>query len=353
MHSIKERLDELRARRPFIDHVLRMVEHYGAVKGNIQAGAVTYFGFLSFFPILALAFAVVGIVGKAYPGAQQDLIDALNSVFPGMIGNSDGQIPLGDIQKAAPSIFSVGLLVVLYSGLGWLSAMREALLAVFELPTVEQPNFIFGKLRDVATLAIVGVTLILTVSISGVATSASDWILELVGLDAALKPLLVAIGVAIGLAANMVLFYALFRLLAQPETPKAALWQGALLGAVGFEVLKQASALLLAGTQKQPAFQAFGIALILLIWINYFSRVVILAASWAHTAPVARAAREAEAVDDRTPEGPRIDVAALAGAGPARGAGTAGVAPPGRAGPFAAGAASMLGLVALLRRRRR
>jgi hypothetical protein len=44
-------------------------------------------------------------------------------------------------------------------------------------------------------------------------------------------------------------------------------------------------------------------------------------------------------------------VAALAGA-PA-GAGSGGAVSAGRAGPFAAGAASMLGLVALLRRRRR
>ena len=39
-----------------------------------------------------------------------------------------------------------------------------------------------------------------------------------------------------------------------------------------FEVLKAASFLLLASTQGSPAFQAFGIALILLVWINYTSR---------------------------------------------------------------------------------
>ena len=59
-------------------------------------------------------------------------------------------------------------------------------------------------------------------------------------------------------------------------------------------------------------FQAFGIALILLVWINYFSRVVVLAAAWAHTSPEARAIRDANRVADQMPEGPRIDLAAAA-----------------------------------------
>ena len=35
--------------------------------------------------------------------------------------------------------------------------MRDALSVVFELPAKEQPNFVFGKLRDLLTLTLVGV----------------------------------------------------------------------------------------------------------------------------------------------------------------------------------------------------
>ena len=51
---IKQRVSDTREHRPLLDQVVRTVEHYGNVKGNIQAGAITYFGFISFFPILAL-----------------------------------------------------------------------------------------------------------------------------------------------------------------------------------------------------------------------------------------------------------------------------------------------------------
>ena len=60
------------------------------VKAGQQAGAVTYFAFLSFFPILALAFFVVGWIAKVYPDASDTLTDAINSVLPGLIGTERG-----------------------------------------------------------------------------------------------------------------------------------------------------------------------------------------------------------------------------------------------------------------------
>ena len=72
-------------------------------------------------------------------------------------------------------------------------------------------------------------------------------------------------GIAIGLLANMVLFFMFFKLLADPPLPARSMWSGALLGAVLFEVLKQASRYLLQATSNSPAFQAFGIALILVV----------------------------------------------------------------------------------------
>jgi membrane protein len=348
--GLKDRVARVRERRPLVDHVVRTVEHYGNVNGSALAAAVTYFAFLSFFPLLALSFAVIGFVARAYPNADEDLVTAIDDVLPGIIGNDQGQLPLSTFQDNAPGILSIGILLALYSGLGWLSGMRTALVAVFEEPEREQPNFVVGKLRDLLALLTLGSVLIVSVAVSGIATKIATPILDLVGLGAGAEPLLWVFALVLGLAASTLLFFAFFRLLATPDVPSRSLWSGALLGAVVFELLKQLSTVLLQGTREQPAVQAFGIALILLVWINYFSRVVVLAASWAHTSPEARAIRAARTVADQMPEGPQIDLAAAA---------RAGVRPPPAAAPagspkaaFAAGAASMLGLVALVRRRR-
>src|SRR4051794_24844767 len=55
---------------PLLDHGVRTQQHYADVNGTALAGGVTYYGFLSFFPLLAVAFFVVGQVAKVYPQAR-------------------------------------------------------------------------------------------------------------------------------------------------------------------------------------------------------------------------------------------------------------------------------------------
>ena len=352
--AIKARVAEVRERRPVVDHFARMIEHYGKVKGSALAASVTYFAFLSFFPILALAFAIFGQVTKVYKKADTALLKAADSVLPGLVGPPDG-VSLETLQGAAPGIFSLGLILALYSGLGWLSGLRAALVEVFEEPPREQPNFVMGKLRDILALLSLGSILLVSVAVSGVATKLLSPILDALALGAVAFWLLGALAIALGMAANTLLFYAFFRLLASPEVPSRSLWSGALLGAVAFEILKQVSTLLLRSTANSDAFQAFGIALILVVWINYFSRVVVLAAAWAHTSPQARAIREAREAVDQAVQGPRIDLAAMAGAVRAEAAGPSSVAAAAPSSPrtaFAAGAAAMLAFVAVVRRRK-
>jgi membrane protein len=350
--TFKQSLARIREKRPFVDHLVRMVEHYNLVKGNALAGAVTFFGFLSFFPILALAFAVVGWITGVYEDATDQMVKAIQSVLP-MVVEGDagsGEISIDAFQSGAGAAAGIGLLGVLYSGLGWVSGLRDALQVVFETPARERPNFVIGKVKDLVSLVLVGVVLVLSVVVSGVVTALSDQVLGWLGLDVALKPLLTVLAIAVGLAANSLLFFAIFKILAEHETPNRSLWSGALLGAVGFEVLKQAATYLIGATKGQPAFAVFGIALVLLIWINYFSRVVMYAAAWAHTSREAREAREAHAVAEQTVEGPQIDLPAAADV--VRAGGGLPSAPRSPKAAFAAGAATTLGLVALLRRRR-
>jgi membrane protein len=354
MVSVKDRLAAAREERPALDHLLLMNEHYGKVKGGQQAGAVTYFAFLSFFPVLALAFFAVGIIAHVYPDAQENVVKAIDSVLPHIVGDDDGQISIDKVQSFSGLAGVIGLLGVLYAGLGWVSALREALTEVFETPRREQPNLVKGKLRDLEALVVVGLVLVVAVAVAGFVSGFSADVLDLVGLGSELSWLVKIIAIVLGLAANAVLFFALFKLLAEPQVPSRSLWSGALLGAVGFEVLKQLSSVLLGSTKGQPAFQAFGIALILLIWINYFSRLVLYAASWAHMSREAIALRRAEPVDPV--QGPVTpDLTGLSERSWGSGAGDK---PAGAAqarswtAPFAAGAATTLAVVAFLRRKK-
>ena len=343
---VAARMVAARNRWPVLDHAVRTQLHYTRVNAGSQAGAVTYFAFLSFFPLLALAFFVVGYIARYFPQAQDNLVEGIGRVLPGIIGPGRGQISLDEIERAAATVGIIGLVTLVYSGLGWLSGMRRALGVVFELPRSDRPSFVVGKVRDLVTLVVVGSILLVSVGLSGVVTRYSTELLDLLDLDHDLAGAVEALAVVVGLAGNTLFFFTLFKLLAQPPVPSRSLWQGALLGSVAFEVLKQLSTFLLAATQRSPAFQAFGIALILLVWINYFARLVMYAAAWAHTTKDARA-RQRTAV--RRPPAGTPTVPARMVPSPS------GVHAQRRVDPrlsFAAGAALTLGLLALIRRRR-
>jgi len=92
----------------------------------------------------------------------------------------------------------IGLVGVLYSGLGWLSALRDALITVFELPAREQPNFVMGKVRDLITLAIIGVVLLVAVAFTGLVSGFSGDLLEWAGLGTQLGWLVQVLVVVLG-----------------------------------------------------------------------------------------------------------------------------------------------------------
>ncbi len=345
IERLKQRFRAFRERHPGVDHVLSTQEHYGTVKGSHHAGGITYFGFLSVFPILAIAVFVVGYLSQipTFDDADESLTTAINSVLPGMIGDGEHEISLDSLRTFSGWAGVIGLVTVLYTGLGWISALRIALFAMFDIPEGERPNFVVGKLKDLVVLGTLGIVLMLavpaTTTLGRFTGEVADWL----SASADLQGLLDVIAIAVGLAANAFLLFLMFRLLAAPEMGAGAMWSGALLGAVGIEVLKQIAGRLIALTEQSPAFQTFGIALILLVWINYMSRVTMYAAAWAYTSPAEVAAREAAAAAEEAAEQQEIEEQAALVA-EQRGQDRSWAA------PFAAGGAAVLALVAVARR---
>jgi membrane protein len=280
------RLHSLRDRSAFADHLIRTWQHYSNVQGNVLAAGVTYFGFLSFFPILAVGFAVVGYVTVVYPDARHNLTEALQQVFPGIVSNrpAPGKISLDQIANAKAPTGLIGLAVLLYTGLGWLSGLRAALQTMFDVPTEHKRGWVVGRIADLVMLVIIGIVMIVFVAVSGVVKGLASDIIEWVGLQSGpgTETLLWSVDVVLSIAAGTLLFFAMFRLLPNPDLPSGALWWGALLAAVGFELLTTIVVTVLGGVGGTP-FAPLAVAVTLAIWINYFSRLVLLGAAWAWT----------------------------------------------------------------------
>lgn len=296
----KAALATARRRSPPLDHTLNMLKHYSNVQGGVLAGAATYFGFLSFFPLLVLAFAVIGYVAKAYPNAEDSLVTAIQQVFPGIVtvNGAHHTISMGQVQSAKAVAGITGFVGVLYSGLGWVSGLRQALQGAFQVPPSKKHSFFVGKAVDLVALALLGLVLLVSVGISGVVKGLAGKMISWIGLSGSPigSPLVWTVGILLGLAASTLLFFVMYRLLGHSDLEARPLWRGALLAAIGFEALKLLVVNVL-GAVGGSSFAPLAISITLVVWINYFSRLAIYGASWAMTsedsAPVlaARAAR--------------------------------------------------------------
>lgn len=274
-----------RERYEWFDHLIRAYQRFSELRGNQLAGAVTYFGFLSFFPLLAVAFAILVYVVLVYPDARAQVQQAMQQSFPGLIGSGPGQVDLSKTKGAGVGAGVIGFLGLIYSGTGWVDALRSALRSMWRRPEGEKPNIVLRKIWDLVILVVFGIALVASVSLSSLATSASRVVLQAVGLYGVPG---VGIGLAVfaivvAIAFDAVVFALLFGLLPGVRTPLPVLIRGSLFGAVGFEVLKLLGTDLVGHTTSNPVYGTFAIVVGMLVWINLVSRITILAAAWTAT----------------------------------------------------------------------
>jgi len=283
MPSPKALLSSVRDKVPALDHLVRAFGRYQADAGDRQAAAVTFFGFLSFFPVLALAASILSyVLGDDAVGT---IVEAVDEYAPGLAGQLGLEDLLTDNRKAGAAGL-IGLLGLLYSGLGWVDALREAVRTIWH-HNVEAGNFLVAKAKDVVVLAGLGATILLSVAVSAATGSFSGYALELVGLEDSTVATVVTyvVGVALGLLTSFAIFIFLFWRLPKVQSPFRRVAKGALLAAVLFEVLKRVGALYIERTTENPLYGSFAVIVGLLVWINIVSRMLLICAAWTVTAP--------------------------------------------------------------------
>ncbi len=283
MPSPKAVLSGVREKRPFLDHLIRAFGRYQADAGDRQAAAVTFFGFLSFFPILALATSILSYaLGDDAVGT---VVGEVNAYAPGLAEQLGLEEILTNNRKAGAAGL-LGLVGLLYSGLGWVDALREAIRAIWH-HNVKAGNFLVKKAKDVVVLAGLGVTVLASIAISAATGAFTDFALELVGLDKSFIATALAkvLGVVLGLLTSTALFLYLFWRLPKIQSPFRRVVKGALLAAALFEVLKRVGALYIERTTENPLYGSFAVVVGLLVWINIVSRMLLICAAWTVTAP--------------------------------------------------------------------
>ena len=303
-------LQRYRLRFPWLDHLVRAGKSYTAHHGDHYAAAITFFSVLSLVPLLMIAFAVAGFVLAGNQELLRQLQDQVQAVAPVGLGETLNQVIDGAIASRN-GVGIVGLLGALYSGLGWMGNLREALTAQWQSTQWqstqgqstqgqstqgEQPpepgGFLRTKVFDLLALLGLGLALVVSFTLTGLGTAFAGVVLDAFGLRQVFVARLAFFVLAVALSVGgmwLVFLWVLARLPREP-VPLRNVMRAAWCGAVGFEVLKQAFAIYLDSVTASPTGRLFGPVIGLMVFAYFVSRFLLFLTAWA---AVAR---------DRTPE---------------------------------------------------
>ncbi|HEX3814014.1 MAG TPA: inner membrane protein YhjD [Mycobacteriales bacterium] len=290
--GIRDRLRQERARRPWLDHLARAGSDYKSKNGDHMAAAVTYFSFLALFPLILVAFAVLGLVLKHQPSLLTDIQKQVDKSAPAGLGGKNGLLhkAMASAVDHWRSVGIIGLLGALYAGLGWIGNLRTAIQEIWEHDT-DKENFLMAKVRDLLALLGLGLAVVISLGLTAAGTGATTALVRLVNLDGVTGVSVVTriIGIAIAVLADTVIFGWMFVRLPRSPLTMRAVFRGSLFAAVGFEILKVVGTYYIAQVGKSPAAGVFGSVIGLLVFINLVSRFLLFSTAWTASSPSIRA----------------------------------------------------------------
>jgi membrane protein len=162
-------LDAFQRRHPVIGFPLAVFYKYFDDSGAYLAALITYYGFLSLFPLLLILSTILGAVLKQEGHLRDQILESALAQFP-LVGDQLGdpaQLGGGGIGLA------IGIVGSLYGGLGVAQALQYAMNTAWSVPRNSRPNPFKARGRSLQLLLIAGLAVLATTTVSIVANNGS------------------------------------------------------------------------------------------------------------------------------------------------------------------------------------
>jgi membrane protein len=248
-----------RRRWRWLGRTLQMQYRFAELRGGELASSVTTTAFLAIFPLALVAIAVLGYLNAGSSDFANRVVENLG--LHGAAARTVTQA-LDTASQSRRASTIIGLLGLAWSGLGLANALRAAYNRAWQ---VQERGV---RSRAVSIMWLAGAGAIFAVSVG--ATTVVQF------LPAAFAPL----GIVLALAVSFGLFMWTARVLADVDIPLRALVPGAIVGAIGFEVLKAVGAYVVPRlvASSSALYGTLGVVFALLAWLLFFGRLVVYTA---------------------------------------------------------------------------
>ncbi len=258
------RLDRFQRKHSWIGAPLAVVYKFAEDRGPYLAALITYYGFVSLFPLLLVFSSTLGLFLEHNPDLQQKLVQSALRNFP-VIG-SQLRTNVGNFHGSGLALVA-GVAGTLYGGLGAMQAAQTAFNRIYAVPRNEQPNPIKSRLRSIGLLLLLGGGILLSTGLATVAT----------GLVTGLATELRIGGYIITLLIDVAVFTAAYQLLTAVPMRWRQVITGGLLSAGSWMLLQTLGTSYATHelTHASRVYGGFGLVLAAVAWI-YAQAVIIV-----------------------------------------------------------------------------
>jgi uncharacterized BrkB/YihY/UPF0761 family membrane protein len=259
--NIGRRIDTWQQRHGGPAVVVGVIKKYGDDRGGTLAGVLTFYGFVSLFPLLLLGLTVVAFVAGPGSHAYGDFRSGALRDFP-VVGN---QLPSRGLSKSGLGLV-VGAVGLLWGSLGVAQAVQFAINEAWGVPPGKRHGFLPRTARGLAFFAVLGASLAVSqiLSLLGTIVGGSSYLAG-------------ALGVLGGALVNVGLFLAVFKVLAPFELTWRDHLPGAVMAGVGWEALQLLGGVLVRRDVRNmtPAYGQFAVVLGLISFLSLASQLVM------------------------------------------------------------------------------
>lgn len=250
-----------------------ILRRYFGSRGPHLAAMLAYYALLSLVPSVFLAASLVSAIGR--PAESSAFLRDLSHVLPGTSAH-DLALFVQSLEANATEIGLIGGVGLLWSSLGFLSALESGLNVIYGLPNrgfLHQKLVMLGLLGTALIALLLGLTIVVTsqTALSQIAPGLAHYAAWRIG-----------IGLAISTLTTFAFLLLVYRTLPNTELRTRQVLPGALIGTVLLQLTFESVPLYVRSVEGLPALKAFGGALVLLIWLYLMGNVVLIggAVTW-------------------------------------------------------------------------
>ncbi|WP_246036393.1 YihY/virulence factor BrkB family protein [Sinomonas susongensis] len=242
---------------------LAVLYKYFDDQGPFLAALITYYGFVSLFPLLLLLSTLLGFVLAGDPQLRTQVMASALAEFP-VIGSQLSE-PRG--LGGGTGGIVIGILGALYGGIGVAQAIQHAMNTAWSIPRNSRPDAVKSRVRSLLLLGTVGLALIGTTVLSAFGGYAD-------ALGLAGRVLFLALSVAVNAGA----FILAFRIgTVRPLTVRQVL-PGAVGAAVAWQLLQSVGPIYVAQVVRRASAMngVFAVVLGLLAFLYVAAVAIVL-----------------------------------------------------------------------------